>query len=219
MLDHMPEQYPIAGHRVRAALGLDAGRRRGAGRERRALDAVHYLTCYVMTDPVEETLREFYEHGRALGKVGRFHQHRRALMSGPFRIVDGVAAARVLIRAESVPFRPHRGIYVVVEGAGVSDTAAARSRAHERTGRHRLLGRSCPARSRTRTRGNPATSASRSPGSTKSRTRPRPALAPVEQRARGRDLRRPVRDDHPVGVDLVRLTDVPTARRPARAQA
>ena len=25
MLDHMPEQYPIAGHRVRSALGVDAG--------------------------------------------------------------------------------------------------------------------------------------------------------------------------------------------------
>ena len=88
------------------------------------LDPVHYLTCYLMTEPVEETLKEFYEHGRALGKVGRFHKHRRALMSGPFRIVDGAAAPRVLIRDESVPFRPHRGIYVIVEAAGAPDCAA-----------------------------------------------------------------------------------------------
>jgi hypothetical protein len=88
------------------------------------LDPVHYLTCYLMTEPVEETLKEFYEHGRALGKVGRFHRQRRALMSGPFRILDGRAAPRVLVRDESVPFRPHRGIYVVVEAAGAPDCAA-----------------------------------------------------------------------------------------------
>jgi hypothetical protein len=124
MLDHMPEQYPIP--------GIAYGQRwvsTPACRDARAvsgeqLDPVHYLTCYLMTEPVEETLKEFYEHGRALGKVGRFHRQRRALMSGPFRILDGRAAPRVLVRDESVPFRPHRGIYVVVEAAGAPDCAA-----------------------------------------------------------------------------------------------
>jgi hypothetical protein len=123
MLDHMPEQYPIPGIAYgQRWVSTPAGAAARAVSEE-PLDAVHYLTCYVMTDPVEETLREFYQHGRALGKVGRFHQHRRALLSGPFRIIGGVAAPRVLVRAESVPFRPHRGIYVVVEDASASDIA------------------------------------------------------------------------------------------------
>ena len=126
MLDHMPEQFPIP--------GIAYGQRwvaTPAGRAVRAiseppLDAVHYLTCYLMTEPVEETLREFYAHGRALAKVGRFHQHRRALLSGPFGVEEGAAASRVLIRAEAVPYRPHRGVYVVVEGVGANDVVAHR---------------------------------------------------------------------------------------------
>jgi hypothetical protein len=117
MLDHMPEQYPIPGiaygQRWVATPACAAARAVGGS----PLDAAHYLTCYVMTDPVDATLHEFYEHGRALAKVGRFHQHRRAVLSGPFAVVDGWAAPRVLVRPEAVPFRPHRGIYVVVAAA------------------------------------------------------------------------------------------------------
>jgi hypothetical protein len=122
MFDHMPEQYPIRGIaygqrwvstpacRAARAVGVDP------------LDGVHYLTCYLMTDPVEATLREFEEHGRALAELGRFHRHRRALLSGPFAVVHAFAAERVLIRPESVPFRPHRGVFVTVEDAGARDT-------------------------------------------------------------------------------------------------
>jgi hypothetical protein len=121
MLDHMPEQYPIAGiahgQRWVSTPACAAARAVSAG----VLGPVHYVTCYLMTDPIEETLAEFAQHGRALAEVGRFHEHRRALLSGPFRVIDGVAASRVLIRAESVPFRPHLGIYVVVEAAGATD--------------------------------------------------------------------------------------------------
>jgi hypothetical protein len=121
MLDHMPEQYPIAGiahgQRWVSTPACTAIRAVGGG----ALDPVHYVTCYLMTDPVAETLAEFAQHGRALAEVGRFHQHRRALLSGPFRVLDGAAAPRVLIRAEALPFRPHLGIYVVVEAAGATD--------------------------------------------------------------------------------------------------
>jgi hypothetical protein len=124
MFDHMPEQYPIA--------GIAYGQRwvsTPACRSARAvsgpeLDPVHYLTWYLITEPVDETLSEFYEHGRALGRVGRFHEHRRALLSGPHRVIDGKAARRVLIRDESVPFRPHRGIYVVVEDPTANDATS-----------------------------------------------------------------------------------------------
>ena len=124
MLDHMPEQYPIPGIAYGQRWVSTPANAAARAINEPPLDAVHYLTCYVMTEPVEETLREFYEHGRALGKIGRFHRHRRALLSGPFRVLDGAAADRVLIRAESVPFRPHRGIYVVVEAAGAADADA-----------------------------------------------------------------------------------------------
>jgi hypothetical protein len=123
MYDHMPEQYPIKGIAYGQRWVSTPACRAARAVSDDELDPVHYLTCYVMTDPVEETLTEFYAHGRALGKVGRFHQDRRALLSGPFRIVDGAAAPRVLVRDEAIPFRPHAGVYVVVEEAGTADTA------------------------------------------------------------------------------------------------
>jgi hypothetical protein len=115
MYDHMPEQFPIGGivygQRWVSTPACTANRAASRG----PLAATHYLTLYLMSDPVRETLREFYEHGRALAKLGRFHQHRRALLSGPF-VVNGMAAApRVLVRAEAVPYRPHSGVYVIVD--------------------------------------------------------------------------------------------------------
>ena len=67
-----------------------------------------------MTEPVDETLRDFFTLGKYLHEVNRFHQHRRSHLSGPFP-VDGIAAAaRVLVSDEAVPYRPHRGVYVIV---------------------------------------------------------------------------------------------------------
>jgi hypothetical protein len=83
-LDHMPEQYPLA--------GMAFGQRwvsTPACRAARAVDGallapVHYVTLYLMTEPIEATLEAFHALGGELRAVGRFHQHRRALVSGPF---------------------------------------------------------------------------------------------------------------------------------------
>ena len=125
MLDHMPEQYPIAGHRVRAALGLDARvrARRAAVSERAAR---RRPLPHVLPDDragrgdaarvLRSTAARSARSGASISTGARCCRARSGC-------VDGVAAPRVLVRAESVPFRPHRGIYVVVEAAGAVDTA------------------------------------------------------------------------------------------------
>ncbi len=125
-LDHMPEQYPL--------LGMAFGQRwvsTPACRAARAVDgallgAVHYVTLYLMTEPVEGTLEQFHALGGRLRELGRFHEHRRALLSGPFDVDTVAAAPRVLVSAEAVPYRPNRGAYIVVEEgpAAPVDTAA-----------------------------------------------------------------------------------------------
>jgi hypothetical protein len=80
-----------------------------------SLDPVHYVTCYLMADPIEQTLDDFFALGARLHELDRFHTHRQAHLTGPFRVVDTTAAPRVLISAEAVPFRAHRGLYVIVE--------------------------------------------------------------------------------------------------------
>jgi hypothetical protein len=116
-LDHMPEQFPLQGiaygQRWVSTPACRAARSASGPR----LDAIHYLTLYLMTEPVDETLREFRQLGRDLYETGRFHLHRHAHLSGPFALVDTAVAPRVLISAEAVPYRPHRGVYAVVQDA------------------------------------------------------------------------------------------------------
>ncbi|MFM8303068.1 MAG: hypothetical protein ACKOA9_02030 [Actinomycetota bacterium] len=114
-LDHMPEQLPIP--------GIVHGQRwvsTPACRDARAVDedplrAIHYMTLYLMADPVDTTLRDFMEVGQQLRALGRFHLKRRAAVSGPLQWLDAHAAPRVLVSAEAVPYRPNRGVYVIVE--------------------------------------------------------------------------------------------------------
>jgi hypothetical protein len=122
-LDHLPEQFPLR--------GIAYGQRwvstpacRGARAVSGArLDPIHYVTLYLVSEPVAETLAEFQAWGRELYKLGRFHLHRRALLSGPFELRDTAVAPRVLISAAAVPYRPHRGVYVSVDELAGTDAA------------------------------------------------------------------------------------------------
>jgi hypothetical protein len=114
-LDHMPEQYPLAGMAFGQRWVSTPACRAARAVDGPLLSAVHYVTLYLMTEPVEQTLEEFMALGRHLRDVGRFHEHRRALLSGPFAVSAVRAAPRVLISAEAVPYRPNRGAYIVVE--------------------------------------------------------------------------------------------------------
>jgi hypothetical protein len=126
-LDHLPEQLPLA--------GIAWGQRwvcspRCRGRRTAAeppLDRVHYLTMYLMTDPVEQTLADFAALGGELHRLGRFFEQRKSHLSGPFDVLSAHAADRVLVSGAAVPYRPNTGAYVVVEefGAGGDDTLRA----------------------------------------------------------------------------------------------
>jgi hypothetical protein len=113
-LDHMPEQYPIAGVAYGQRWVSTPACRRARAVDSALLAPVHYMTLYLMGEPVDATLEEFRALGERLHAVGRFHQHRRSRLSGPFVITGVVAAPRVLISADAVPYRPNLGVYVVV---------------------------------------------------------------------------------------------------------
>jgi hypothetical protein len=122
-LDHMPEQFPMAGmaHGTRWVSTPTCMAARAAAPP--PYDAVHYITMYLMTEPIEQTLREFYDRGVELGRLGRFHKHRKSHLTGGWRVESMAAAPRVLVSPEAVPYRPHAGVYVVVE----PDTAPVRT--------------------------------------------------------------------------------------------
>ena len=165
-LDHMPEQYPVAGHCVRATVGVDTrvpSRARGQrGRAR--------------PDPLRDAVPHDRAGRRDLARLpaARARAARsRSLPPPPARaLVGSVRAsghrrgAAVAISAAAVPYRPNRGVYVTVHDArdGSRSTAprAARTPAW-------------PARGRSRA----TTGGSRLRGSTTIRWRPRRPLAPA----------------------------------------
>ena len=111
MLDHMPEQFPLR--------GVVYGQRwvsTPACRAARVVDGellapIHYVTLYLMTDPIDETLDEFMALGRRSAR-GRPvpRAPNRAHLSGPFsrRRRRGRAARAGLRRGGAVPPEPRR---------------------------------------------------------------------------------------------------------------
>jgi hypothetical protein len=69
---------------------------------------------YLMSEPIDDTLEQFLALGVRLRAEGRFHEARKSKLSGPFAVTGAWAAPRVKVSPEAVPYRPHRGIFVVV---------------------------------------------------------------------------------------------------------
>ncbi len=114
-LDHMPEQYLLP--------GLVLGQRWASTPACRAVrvaevgewSKVEHVVCYLMGNPVDETIDEFLNLGRHLAELGRFDVGLPSQYRGALRLLEARAAPRALIADEVVPFRPHRGIYLIVE--------------------------------------------------------------------------------------------------------
>ncbi|MBV8461754.1 MAG: hypothetical protein JO368_00565 [Acidimicrobiales bacterium] len=116
-LDHMPEQYRLP--------GVVAGQRWASTPDNRQVRAVategwssvQHVVCYLMGEPVDPTVDAFLSLGRELAEVGRYPVAMPNQYRGALRLRQARAAPRVLVSDAVVPFRPHRGIYLVVEGA------------------------------------------------------------------------------------------------------
>ncbi len=129
-MDHMPEQYQLP--------GLVLGQRwvsTAACRSVRAADvgdwsAVDHVVCYLMGKPLDETIDEFFTLGRRLAELGRFPEALPSQYRGALRLLETHAAPRALISAEVVPFRPHRGIYLIVEEPAAEPGGAHLRRQH-----------------------------------------------------------------------------------------
>lgn len=81
------------------------------------LGRAQYLTLYLMTAPVEETLVGFRHLAAELRDVGRFFTERTALLAGAWRVADRWAAPRVLVDAAVVPWRAAAGVVAIVDDA------------------------------------------------------------------------------------------------------
>jgi len=115
LLDHLPEQYSIPGLRLGTRWRADEAcvAMRTAADD--ALAPIRHIVSYLMTDPVEDTLVDFAQLGRRCAEAGRYPEPASSFLLGAFHLQNAYAAPRVLVSADAVPFRPHRGVYLIVE--------------------------------------------------------------------------------------------------------
>ena len=124
LLDHMVEQYQLPGMqyalRYIADGGYLDGRIAGVGH----LEHVGNLVNYLVGDPVQQTHDDFMQLGPRLAEIGRFPQVRPSLQLRMPALLRWYAAPQALVSAEVVPFRPHRGVVVIVEEPAGEDVGA-----------------------------------------------------------------------------------------------
>lgn len=155
-LDHLPEQHRIAG--VRAGTrwvstpACRSARAAGVGH----FDEVDHVVSYLMADPLPATLDTFFALGADLRLSGRMPVRLPAIELGGYRLTDTTAAARVLVGADVLPWRPTLGAYLLLEegpavdGSALLDVAGVAG-AWQLTGTDSLHARLAPTAGRTLT--------------------------------------------------------------------
>lgn len=132
LLDHMPEQFQLPGiqHALRYVADADliAARIAGEGALADTANLVHYL----VGDPVEQTQADFMELGPRLRALGRFPEVRPSLQVRLLALQRWYAAAAAQVSAEVVPWRPHRGVVLVIEAPVGDDPHAWEQWLHDR---------------------------------------------------------------------------------------
>jgi len=115
LLDHMPEQYQLPGmvHGMRWIADGDLPDHRITAAD--PLADVGGVVNYLFSEPVQQTYDDFMLLGRRLAEAGRFQQSRPSLQLRLLALQKWYAAPAALISAEVVPFRPHRGVVLIVE--------------------------------------------------------------------------------------------------------
>ena len=114
-LDHMPQQWEIPGMVLgqRWASTPECRAARAAQDER--FTPVNHVVHYLWGEPLASSIDDFFTLGAHLHKVGRFPHRLPAVFLGGFDLATMHAAPSALVSAEVVPFRPNRGMFLVVE--------------------------------------------------------------------------------------------------------
>ena len=115
LLDHMPEQYQLPGIQLALRYIADGDypdhRIAASGH----LEDVGNVVNYLVGDPVQQTHDDFMELGPRLRDVGRFPELRPGLQLRMPALLHWYASPHAQISPEVVPFRPHRGVALIIE--------------------------------------------------------------------------------------------------------
>ncbi len=119
-LDHLPEQYRLAGLRHGARWVSTPACRAVRLASAPRFDAVDHVVQYLFADPVDVGLDGFFSLGKALHDVGRMPIRLPPVEVGGYRFAARASSADALVGAAVLPWRPAEGIELLIE-AGTSD--------------------------------------------------------------------------------------------------
>jgi hypothetical protein len=111
-LDHLPEQFSIDGIVFGQRWVCSPPCREARVAVSSRLEPCQYMTLYLMRHA--GVLPEFFALAERLRAEDRFFAARRSHLSGPFEVTGRWVAPRLSLSAAAVPFRPARGVYVLV---------------------------------------------------------------------------------------------------------
>jgi hypothetical protein len=123
LLDHMPEQYQLPGIQFALRYIADGEYVHSRIVANDHLADVGNVVNYLVGDPVEQTHEDFMQLGPRLGELGRYPERRPYLQLRMPALLRWYAAPKALVSAEVVPFRPHRGVVIIVEEPVAEETA------------------------------------------------------------------------------------------------
>jgi hypothetical protein len=131
-MDHLPEQHRLPGLRggVRWVSTPDCRQARAVSTP--PWDRVDHVVHYLFAGPADlpgadaeatpagsaGPMDSFFALGAALAAAGRIPQRLPPVHLGGFVLEEAVAAPAAQVDAAVVPWRPHRGVYLVLDGAG-----------------------------------------------------------------------------------------------------
>jgi hypothetical protein len=121
-LDHRPEQYRVAGLRHSIRLVSTPACRAARAINDSRFDAVDHVMTYFFA--ADAALDQFNALSAALGGERRPFRL-PTVHAGYFNLAGKVAARRAIAGADVIPWRPARGVYLIVEQGAQSPVALA----------------------------------------------------------------------------------------------
>jgi len=118
-LDHRPEQHRLAALRGSLRLVSTPACRAARAASEERYDAVDHVMTYWFAG---QELGPFLALGRALRTAGRMPMRLPSVELATYEIAGAVAASRVVVGADVLPWRPAVGVYLLLEeGAAAAD--------------------------------------------------------------------------------------------------
>lgn len=114
-LDHLPEQHRIAGMRSGTRWVSTPACRAARSAQVAPYDAVDRVVAYLFADPVEDGLATFFALGADLRAADRMPVRLPLVELAGYHLAGKASAPRVLVGADVLPWRPCRGVYLLLE--------------------------------------------------------------------------------------------------------